>query len=109
MVQALSIQILNSLRKNNSTNHTISLLVTMDCGCPACAGGRWKADRFKIRGSIFASEKIVEELTFEFSGRPGEFSAPVPKLEKGTYYLLIEAFDPETGLAGRESTQITID
>jgi len=109
MAQALSIQILNTGVKRDGNNKEISLLVTMDCGCPACAGGRWKADRFKVKASIFDSENLVAQINFRFSGRPGEFVATMPKLEKGRYDMIVEALDPETGLAGREATQIIID
>ncbi len=107
MAQALSIQILEPYGLAGN-KRKMSLLVTLDCGCPACGGGRCDASRFRIRASIFDSKERVADLNFDYSGRPGEFTAVLPHLTKGEYDLFIEALVPESGFAGRLSTKVML-
>ena len=108
MAQKLSIQTIEERTHFDRINNKISLLVTLDCGSPACAGGRWDAGRFKVTGRLLDAKGEIAKLDFVFSGRPGEFSATLPNLAKGHYDLIIEALDPETGLAGRKALKIVM-
>ncbi len=85
-------------------NSGIDLVVqiTLGCGCPTCAGGRWDASRFRVEAQVVsdsASPALI--IPMKYSGRASEFSCMIPAPGTGHYRVDVMASDPETGLAGR--------
>ena len=82
--------------------------VTLNCGMPACAGGRWDPRRFSVRAGLFSKDQPDEHFTLSFSGNAGEFSGYLKCRRPGLHLLLVEARDPETGAAGRMRLEFRI-
>ncbi len=112
MVQ-LSIQPVNffagRIRLNRQKEATILFQVTLGCGCPICAGGRFDAGRFRADVSFYRKGEMVTCYGAGFTGKASEFECIVAGLEKGYYFLEINVLDPETGMAGRYTAPVTVE
>lgn len=75
--------------------------ITLSCGCPTCAGGRFNAARFDVDVKIIMSGGRVFRGRGLFTGNVSEFAARVPVELSGDASLEINAVDRETGAAGR--------
>ena len=81
---------------------TLTVQITLGCGCPTCAGGRWDASRFRVNAGTSTDNKSLQsEIPLTYSGRASEFRGNLPVTGSGNYTVEITASDPETGLAGR--------
>ncbi len=82
---------------------TLSVQITLGCGCPTCAGGRWDASRFRVNAHLEEVSKNGKshEIILHYSGRASEFEGSFPVNSFGKYRAEIAASDPETGSAGR--------
>jgi len=89
--------------KIQSSNGTINVRVqvTLSCGLPTCAGGRWDPRRFRVKASLYYFGKKDSDAGLSYSGDANEFSGFVNVRASGPCSLLVEAIDPETGAAGR--------
>ena len=87
----------------------LTVQITLGCGCPTCAGGRWDASRFRVEARISVENSAMPEtLIMTYSGRTSEFIGTVPASKSGQYCAEITASDPETGLAGRTFLKFAI-
>ena len=87
----------------------LTVQITLGCGCPTCAGGRWDASRFRVEARISVENSAMPEIiTMNYSGRTSEFIGTVPVSKPGQYCTEIMASDPETGLAGRTHIKFTV-
>jgi hypothetical protein len=81
---------------------TLTVQITLGCGCPTCAGGRWDASRFRVEAKISLENfAMPETLIMTYSGRTSEFIGTAHIRKSGEYTIEITGQDPETGLAGR--------
>ncbi len=115
MSQTLIIQPVSPLPGStvNQTGDSEILLVvqiTLGCGCPTCAGGRWDASRFRVEARITSDPaKAPVSIPMKYSGRVSEFCCTVPVSKTGHYQVEVMASDPETGLAGRTHVNFSVD
>jgi len=87
----------------------VSVQVTLSCGMPACAGGRWDPRRFRVRACLLPADAGAENCSIlSYSGRVSEFAGRIACPGPGRYQLLIEASDPETGAAGRLNLEFSV-
>lgn len=98
-IQTLNIQRGQKIKIIDGTVE-IKCQITLSCGCPTCAGGRFDASRFKVRAIFYMEKEKVCESKLSFTGNVSEFHGKVP-LKPGSYILEIEAYDRETGAFGR--------
>ncbi len=114
MSQILVIQPLSPLPGETVSVHEgagiiITVQITLGCGCPTCAGGRWDASRFRVNARITPIGSMVNnndvpdpaETALAHNGSASEFSGRVMFPVRGKCGVEIAAFDPETGAAGR--------
>ncbi len=87
----------------------IVVQITLSCGCPTCAGGRFDASRFHVSASACLAKDGCREARLSYSGRASEFAGTI-KLPgpKGRLTIEVRAYDPETGMAGRMSWPVRI-
>ncbi len=78
----------------------ISVQITLGCGLPTCAGGRWDPRRFNVVAKLFTKDQPVQQSVLSYSGNVSEFSGQLICRSKGPYTIIVEAQDPETGAAG---------
>lgn len=104
MATGLSVQILspgaNQILSPGTEGGSFRVQVTLDCGCPACAGGRWDPRRFRVEAIFFVGE-LRYETEARHSGNVSEFEGELPALGPGLYVVEVRAYDPESGMAGR--------
>ena len=79
----------------------VSVQITLTCGMPTCAGGRWDPRRFRVTAACLSKEAAAGSSRLSFSGRASEFSGTLKCSRPGRHTLIVEALDPETGAAGR--------
>jgi len=90
----------------------ITVQITLGCGCPTCAGGRWDASRFRVKADIIKDQPQCpadNEIPFTYTGRTSEFSGTVNIEAPGNYTATITALDPETGISGRTTIHFRIN
>ena len=79
----------------------VSVQITLTCGMPTCAGGRWDPRRFRVTAACLSKEAGAGRSRLLFRGRASEFSGTLKCARPGRHTLVVEALDPETGAAGR--------
>ncbi len=80
--------------------------VTLACGCPTCAGGRFDPQRFRVKVHVYKGQEEVGVFRATYRGNVSEFECKLPKLASGSYSVEIDALDPETGAAGRLTAEL---
>jgi hypothetical protein len=51
--------------------------------------------------------KVTETVSMKFAG-PSTFQGEASVKEKGSYELIVHAFDPQTGNTGVDTVQVTV-
>ncbi len=100
-IQTINIQRGDKIKINKDKGVELKCQITLSCGCPTCAGGRFNALRFKVKATFYKDRKKVCDSKLNFSGQASEFHGIVPLVKPGSYVLEIEAYDRETGAFGR--------
>ena len=90
----------------SSASIDVAVQITLSCGCPTCAGGRFDASRFQVSASIFAGPEAGEETRLSYTGRASEFAGTLSLPTSGRLKIHVKAYDPETGMAGRHEWEI---
>jgi len=91
---------LGTLKRQNGVA-TATLQITLSCGCPTCAGGRFDPERFNVVARLFKKDTCKGEFRCVYSGQASQFVCHFPDVEPGRYHLEIEGSDPDSGAAGR--------
>ncbi len=91
----------------------LTVQITLGCGCPTCAGGRWDASRFRVRTSIIEDQSPLcptdDHIPLTYTGRTSEFCGTFDIEAPGSYTAVITALDPETGISGRTTIHFRIN
>jgi len=82
--------------------------VAMMCGCPIKPGGLWDADKFEIMALLKKDGKSAVEFPLKYSGKTSQFQTSLPVSEKGTYELILYAYDPANGNTGLDKTSFIV-
>lgn len=78
----------------------VQVLVALACGCPSGAGGRFDFRRFEVRGSLIGPDGA--DISLALAPRAtGIFAGRLTARPAGRWRINIEAYDPESGRAGR--------
>ncbi|MEM9495425.1 MAG: hypothetical protein AAGA09_05440 [Pseudomonadota bacterium] len=85
---------------DGSKTVTVSANVVMICGCPTSPGGIWDADEIEITAEIRHNGEKVMTKPMSYAGTLSQYSVDVPSAKKGTYEIIVSAFDPRTGNTG---------
>lgn len=86
---------------NNGQFLHVSAYVTLSCGAPTCAGGRYDASKFHVTAELFRDGLQVSASDMSFTGDISEFACKVALSGPGRYELIISALDGDSGMAGR--------
>jgi hypothetical protein len=78
----------------------LQALVTLACGCPPGAGGRFDFRRFQLKGLLARPDGSNTDLALA-PGSAGMFAGRVQVGSVGVWQITVEAYDPESGMAGR--------
>ena len=92
----------------SSSEIKIQANIVMMCGCPITQGGLWDANQYEVT-AILKSENIdTKTIKMEQEGGSSNFTGSA-NLEKGSYKLIIQAFDPLTGNTGIDRTTFMVN
>lgn len=112
MMGSLAIQSIKPLpeKRVRIEDHGFELIVqiTLGCGCPTCAGGRWDARQFKVNAFLYSKRKCLRQVGLKYTGEASLFSCIIPYKIEGIYLVIVEATDPESGAAGRMQMNIRL-
>jgi len=93
---------------NTSEKVEVRANVAMMCGCPITPGGLWDADKFEIMALLKQDGKSAGEFPLKYSGQKSQFNTSLSLSERGTYELIVYAYDPANGNTGLDRTSFTI-
>jgi hypothetical protein len=102
MTSNLCIQLLSPLSGQliaAGSEVAVQALVTLACGCPAGAGGRFDSRRFQLRGLLARGGTAADFALLPDT--TGMFAGQVQVGSVGVWQITVEAYDPESGMAGR--------
>jgi hypothetical protein len=81
----------------------------MMCGCSLTPGGLWDAGKVEVTAMIYKDGQSAGELELSYAGRESQFDAQFKPSGKGTYTIIVYAFDPTTSNTGLDSTTFVIE
>jgi len=79
---------------------TVVANVIMMCGCPTSPGGTWDSDEIDVMAEVRFNGDKVMTAPMAHSGTLSHYTVDVPSTDKGTYEVLVTAFDPRSGNTG---------
>ena len=82
--------------------------IVMMCGCPITKGGLWDANQYEVNAILKSENMDTETVKMEQEGGSSNFVGKA-NLEKGSYELIIQAFDPVTGNTGVDRTNFMVN
>ncbi|MEN8264482.1 MAG: hypothetical protein ABFR82_13580 [Nitrospirota bacterium] len=71
-------------------------------------GGLWDSSKYKIKALVKHKGKITGTVDMKFAG-PSTFKGMASVSEKGTYEIMVYAYDPQTGNTGVNKTTVTVN
>jgi|GEM_PF-2972018 len=91
----------NGQMVDNRQSLHVSAYVTLSCGAPTCAGGRYDAAQLHVTAELFREGLPVSASRMSFTGDVSEFACEIALHGPGRYELTISAMDENSGMAGR--------
>jgi len=82
--------------------------IVMMCGCPITQGGLWDANQYEVTAILKSENMDTKTIKMEQEGGSSNFTGSA-NLEKGSYELIIQAFDPVTGNTGVDRTNFMVN
>ncbi|MEL7042317.1 MAG: hypothetical protein AAGL90_12385 [Pseudomonadota bacterium] len=79
---------------------TIVANVIMMCGCPTSPGGTWDANEIEVTAQVRYNGGEVMTSAMSHTGELSHYAVDVPSVRKGTYEILVTAFDSRSGNTG---------
>ena len=68
-------------------------------------GGLWDSSKYEIKAMVKFNGKIIETVPLSFSS-PSMFTGQATVMEKGSYEIIVYAFDPQTGNSGVDKISV---
>lgn len=92
----------------SSSEIKIQANIVMMCGCPITQGGLWDANQYEVTAILKSDNMDTKTIKMEQEGGSSNFTGSA-NLEKGSYELIIQAFDPVTGNTGVDRTNFMVN
>lgn len=70
-------------------------------------GGLWDSSTYEIKSLVKYNGKIIDSAAMDFAG-PSTFEGKAEVSKKGTYEIIVYAFDPRTGNAGADRKSVIV-
>lgn len=87
-------------KSHNERNIKIVASVSPMCGCPINPNTFWHPNSIEVAAIIKRDGRHYKTVALSFSGKTNIFEVELKSLEKGTYEIIVYAFDPKTGNTG---------
>jgi len=82
--------------------------IVMMCGCPISKDGLWDARQYEVKAILKQNGTTMLEVNLEQEGSASNFNGTA-QLDKGSYELIVQAFDPVTGNTGVDRTNFMVN
>lgn len=79
------------------------------CGCPITKDGLWQPDNYEAKAIIMQDDKKIDEVTLNFTGPIGLFSAKTVINASGHYKAIVYLIDQTTGNVGVDRTMFEVN
>ncbi|MBK1442481.1 hypothetical protein JHJ32_20950 [Parapedobacter sp. ISTM3] len=83
--------------------------LVMMCGCVINKGGIWDAEDIEVWGVLRRDGQILSEFPLEITDDDNVFEGALPLEDKGSFELLVYAFDGKTGNSGVDKVSFVIN
>ncbi len=70
-------------------------------------GGLWDSSKYEIKALVKSNGKITETVNMNFAG-PSTFKGEASVSQKGTYEIIVYAYDPQTGNTGVNKATVKV-
>ena len=94
--------------ENDPHTMTVRANVVMICGCPTSPGGTWDSDAIEILAEVRHNGTPRPPRADVLCGHDQSLCSGNPDGGKGTYEVLVTAFDPRTGNTGVDRTSFIL-
>ena len=71
-------------------------------------GGLWDSNKYEIKALVKSKGKITDTVNMNFTG-PSTFRGEASVSKKGTYEIIVYAYDPQTGNAGVDKATVIVN
>ncbi len=71
-------------------------------------GGLWDSTKYEIEALVKYNGSIIDSIPLASAG-PSMFQGEAVVSKKGTYEIIVYAFDPKTGNTGVDKAVVTVD
>jgi len=87
---------------------TITVRVTMLCGCPTEPGGMWDADNIEVVARVLRDGEVIAEQPVPFAGTRSTYSTSLTVAQPGSVELQVLAMDRERGNFGMAARSLEV-
>ena len=88
---------------------SVKVHLVMMCGCVINKGGIWDADDIEVKGLLRRDGEVLAEFPLDITEEDNVFEGFVPLTEKGSFELVVYAFDEKTGNSGVDKVSFVIN
>ncbi len=71
-------------------------------------GGLWDSSKYEIKALVKHKGKITDTVNMNFAG-PSTFKGEANVSSKGTYEIIVYAYDPQTGNTGVDKAAVIVN
>jgi hypothetical protein len=71
-------------------------------------GGLWDSNKYEIKALVKYNGEIIKTVVLAFAGSPSAFKGEAAVSKKGTYEVIVYAYDPLTGNTGVDRVTVKI-
>ena len=71
-------------------------------------GGLWDSSKYDIKALVKYDGRILDSVSMAYAG-PSTFQGEAAVTKKGTYEIIVYAFDPQTGNTGVDKKTVTVE
>ncbi len=83
--------------------------LVMMCGCVINKGGIWDADDIEVKGLLRRDGEVLAEFPLHITEEDNVFEGALPLTGKGSFELVVYAFDEKTGNSGVDKVSFVIN
>lgn len=87
----------------------VKVHLVMMCGCVINKGGIWDADDIEVKGLLRQDGSVLTEFTLDITEDDNVFEGMIPLTEKGSFELVVYAFDERTGNSAVDKVSFVIN
>lgn len=87
----------------------VKVHLVMMCGCVINKGGIWDANDIEVKGLLRRDGEVLAEFALDITEEDNVFEGFLPLTERGSFELVVYAFDEKTGNSGVDKVSFVIN